>query len=75
MNNDKSQLKKRIMYLRLWHISSVVMVFISIAQIIFEPRDGFISYWFLLVLYISVSIVGWFELKNAKNKLKENQIE
>lgn len=75
MINDKSQLEKRIKYLRISHISSIVLIFISIAQIIFEPRDGFISYWFVLILWMSLSIVSWFDLKKAKNKLKENQIE
>lgn len=71
MNKNKLQLEKRIKYLRIWHICSVTLVFISIAQIIFESRDSFISYWFVLILWTFVSILTWFELKKAKEQLQE----
>lgn len=74
MSNNKSQQEKRIKYLRIRHIGSVILVFISIAQIIFEPPDSFISYWFVLTLWTFLSILSWFELKKAKNKLNEKQV-
>ena len=74
MNTEKSKEKKRIKLLRLCFIVSVILVFLSVWQIIFESADNFHKFlnYFQLIVWTTGSIFSWFQLKKAKEQLQEN---
>ena len=73
MDNEKSKEIKRIKPLRVGFIASIILVFLSVYQIIFESADNFhmILNWMQLLVWITSSIFSWFQLKEAKEKLQE----
>lgn len=72
MNKNHPKPKKIIKLLRKGFIVSVIVVLIAVAQVIFESRDifGKVSNWFILIMWIPIPIINWFQYKKAKEKLQ-----
>ncbi len=74
MNDEKPKVMKRIKLLRIGFIVSIITVIIGVCQVIFESPDVFgkVLHWFILIIWIPLPIINWFEYKKAKAQL-ENQ--
>ena len=74
MKDDKSEESKRIKLLRAGFIVSLILVFLSVCQIIFESDDNFhtLLNWFQFIIWTPISIFNWFQFKKAKEQLREN---
>ena len=73
MNNSKSQMQKRIKWLKILLVAGIFLVIANLIQLIFYSDENFRIFLNVLqfILVTSLTISFWFQLKNARKMLQE----
>lgn len=76
MNNDKSQLRKRIKWLRIGLFAGVFLIVLLLGQLVFYFAGNFktFMYGLQLILWTIFTTSNWFQYKKVKAQLQENEI-